>query len=471
MSKDQESAGTTRRDFLRGAAVTVAAGAVSSMPTTAEAMRRIIGANDRINVGHVGLGSQGYGAHVRLMKERADQNNTQQIAVCDLFNHRILTAQKHLGLSDGQTYTDFRRFLENKDIDAVVVATSDNWHAPIVIAAMKAGKHVYCEKPMCKTVEEAFAIYDTVKSTKRIFQVGSQGCTDQKWHVAQKVVADGRIGHVVVGQGSYMRNGRVGEWNNYGDFYADAGPQASGEMHVDWETFRKGTDPKEWDADRFFRWRKYWEYGSGLVGDLFPHRLHPLFIAMNLPTDGLHGFPMRVSSNGGLYVQKYHTSLKNPATGKMDRPDREVPDFTTITADFGDMTMMAMSSTINEVGWEDCIRGNKATLYFGGNGVKIQPERTWADEVEAATEPVPGAPENIPDHEKNWFDCIRTNGVPNANIDIAVRVQVMISMGEMAYRQGKTLHFHPESRTVSDRAPLDEMTKIAYANTTVTASK
>ena len=451
MSHKKEKTETSRREFLKATA-TVAAGTavttLSSMPTTAEGMRRVLGANDRIVIGHVGLGSQGFGAHVRLLKENEKDNNTAQVAVCDLYGRRIKESKDHLGLSDSQTYTDYRKLLALKDVDAVVIATSDNWHSQIAIDAMNAGKHVYCEKPMCKTVDEAFAIYDTVKNTKKTFQVGSQGCSDQKWHVAAEVVKSGRIGHVVVGQGSYMRNGRVGEWNNYGRFDIDAGPQASGDAHVDWETFRTGKGPKDWDADRFFRWRKYWAYGSGLVGDLFPHRLHPLFIAMNIPTTGLDGFPVRVSSGGGLYVQKYHTSLKNPLTGKMDKPDREVPDFTTLTVDFKDYTLQAMSSTINDVGWEDMIRGNKASLYFGGSGVKIVPQREWADEADAGEEPVTGPSENIPTHHRNWLDCIRTNGVPNANIDIAVRVQVMISLAEKAYRESKTFTFDPKTRTV-----------------------
>jgi predicted dehydrogenase len=438
---------TSRREFLRTTAAVAAAGVVaakaSSMPTTAEGMRRVIGANDRINVGHVGIGVQGM-THVRLLHENATaglNNNTQQIAVCDLWGKAKKQGQALLGLQDSQTFDDYRKLIEVKDIDAVWVTTSDNWHAPIAIDALNAGKNVYVEKPMCKTMEENFALYDTVKKTKKIFQVGSQGCTDEKWHVAGRVVKAGKIGHVVLGQGSYMRNGKVGEWNDYKKIDPAAGPTASGENYVNWEMFRRGQGPKDWDPDRYFRWRKYWAYGSGVVGDLFPHRLHPLFIAMNLPTDGLNGFPVRVSSNGGLYVQKI-----NPETGKMDR---EVPDFNTITVDFADCTMMAMSSTINEQGWPDCIRGNKATLYFGGNGVEIKPERVWSDEIDEGTEPVNGPKEDITLHEKNFLDCIRTNGVPNCNIDIAVRVQTMISLAERSYRESKMLTFDPKTRKVT----------------------
>jgi predicted dehydrogenase len=435
---------TTRREFIRTSAAVAAAGVVAaragSMPTTAAGMRRVIGANDRINVGHVGIGVQGM-THVRLLHENATdglKNNTQQIAVCDIYVRAKKQGQALLGLQDSQAYNDHRKMLEVKDIDAVWVTTSDNWHAPIALDALNAGKHVYVEKPMCKTLEENFALYDAVKNTKKVLQVGSQGCTDAKWHVAGNVVKAGKIGHVVLGQGSYMRNGKVGEWNDYKKIDKDASPTASGDGYINWDVFRRGKGPKDWDPDRYFRWRKWWDYGSGVIGDLFPHRLHPLFIAMNLPTDGLNGFPVRVSSNGGLYVQKI-----NPDTGKLDR---EVPDFNTITVDFGDCTMIAMSSTINEQGWPDCIRGNKATLYFGGNGVEIKPERVWSDEIDESTEPVNGPKEDITLHEKNFLDCIRTNGVPNCNIDIAVRVQTMISLAERSYRESKMFTFDPKTR-------------------------
>lgn len=443
MSHNEGSAKPTRREFLRNAAVAAAATAAS--PGIAKssvyslAPQRVIGANDRILIGHVGVGGQGM-THIRLLKENAEgglKNNTQSIAVCDLYVRRKKQAQSFLGLKDSQAYDDHRKMLENKEIDAVFIATSDNWHAQVALDAMNAGKHVYIEKPMCKTLEEAFALYETTKRTKRILQVGSQGCSDQKWHIAGRLVREGKIGKVVMAQGSYCRNGKIGEWNYY-PIDKDAGPHGQGDAYVNWSTFRKGEGPTEWDPDRYFRWRKYWAYGNGIMGDLFPHRLHPLMIAMNLPTEGDAGFPIRVASLGGIYVQKI-----NPQTGK---PDREVPDFTNVIIDFAeDCSLMLLGSTINEQGWQDMIRGNKATLYIGGDSVEVRPEAVWADEVEGVQEQAPGG-EPIEVHQKDFLDCIRTNGVPNCNIDLAVRVQTMISLGEMAYRQGKTMHFDPKTR-------------------------
>jgi predicted dehydrogenase len=389
------------------------------------------------------VGTQGFTAHVRLIHQAEDdpmtKNNTQQIAACDLYGVRLKITQEFLKLKDSQLYTDHRKLLENKDIDAVVVAVSDNWHAPITIDALQAGKHVYCEKPLCKTVPEAFEVYDTVKKYPNLkLQVGSQGCTDPKYKAVAAIVKSGKVGQLVVGQGNYMRNGKVGEWNDYGRFDLDAGPTATGDKHVDWDTFRKGTKPTEWDPDRYFRWRKYWDYGSGVIGDLLPHKLHPLFIAMGLPTDGLNGFPLRVSAGGGLYIQKI-----NPVTKKVDR---EVPDFMNISVDMGDCSIMAMSSTINEEGWPDTVRCHMATVNFTGGTIEVKPERVFADVVDDSREQAPGDGEHIEEHEKNWFDCIRDGKAPNCNIDLAVRVQVMLSLAERSYRESKTFVFDPKTR-------------------------
>jgi predicted dehydrogenase len=443
---------TTRREFIRSSVAAAAGAAVASaMPTTAHAMRRIIGANDRINIGHIGVGTQGYTAHVRLLKQHAQDNNTQQIAISDLYGRRLRKSQKELGLSDSQLYGDYRKLLANKDVDAVVVATSDNWHAACSIAAIQAGKHVYCEKPLCKTLEEAFAVYDACKKSKVTFQLGAQRTTDPKYAAVGKLIASGKLGHIVVAQGNYMRgDNKIGEWNNYGEYDTDAGPGATGDAHVDWETFRHGTEPKAWDMDRFFRWRKYWNYGSGLVGDLLPHKLPPLMIAMNLPTDGLRGYPILVSSGGGLYVQKMR---KDEVSGK-EVVDREVPDFINLNVDFDDCSLMAMASSISEEGWPDSIRCNKATVLFSGGTIKVKPERTYADEIDADEQQTNGEADPVEGHQKNWIDSIRTNGKPNCHIDLAVRMQTMITLAERSYRESKTFTFDPKTRTATAAGAL-----------------
>src|SRR3954452_10988553 len=221
MSNNQSnpSAGDqSRRAFIKTAATAAAAVASTNILRTpvygassAPSTGRVIGANDRIVVGFIGVGGQGM-AHVRSQKENASANNVVQVAVCDVSKTRVRDAQKAIG-GDVKGYDDYRRLLENKDIDAVTVATVDHWHAPCAIAAMESGKHVYCEKPMTRYLEEAFQVHDAVKKTGRVFQVGSQICSDARWHEAAKLVKAGKIGQLVMGQDSYMRNNPAGEWN------------------------------------------------------------------------------------------------------------------------------------------------------------------------------------------------------------------------------------------------------------------
>jgi len=443
---ENNNPGTSRREFIKTAAVGAAIATTASvMPTTAEGMARVKGANEKMLIGHIGIGGQGQ-SHVNHLKENTKEglkNNTESVAVCDLYVRRKKKVQGELGLSDSQAFDDYRKLLESsigKDLDAVWIATSDNWHAPIALASMEAGKHVYVEKPMCKTVEEAFKLLDTSKRTGKLMQIGSQGCSDLKWHEAGRIVKAGTIGKVVLAQGSYCRNSKIGEWNYY-PIDADAGPDATGDAYIDWETFRKGTKPVEWDPHRFFRWRKYYAYGNGIVGDLFPHRLHPLMIALNLPLEGMDGFPMRVSSLGGIYgLQQRADDAK--------KPDREVPDLTTLMVDFpGGPSIMLLGSTVNEQGLQDVIRGTKGSVYFGGTSVEVKPERVWSEEVDPSTKQV-GIGEPVPVHQKNFIDCIRNGGTPNCSVDLATRVQVMITLGDLSYQKGKTFHFDPKTRKV-----------------------
>ena len=130
-------------------------------------------------------------------------------------------------------------------------------------------------------------------------------------------------------------------------------------------------------------------------------------------------------------------------------PDREVPDFINLNVDFDDCSLMAMSSSINEEGWPDTVRLNKATISFTGSSIQVKPERVWSDEVDESNTPAPGDGEHIETHEKNWLDCIRNNGTPNCNIELATRVQVMISLAERSQRENKTFMFDPKTRKVT----------------------
>ena len=155
---------------------------------------KTIGPNDRINYGFIGLGGMG-AKHLSIIKGFSETENVAVVAVCDVFEKFKCQAQEKAGIVESQVYGDYRRLLENKDIDVVVIATPDHWHARMAIEAMEAGKHIYVEKPMTHTLDEAFKVYEVARRTKRLVQVGSHGCSDPKWHKAREIVKSGRLGN------------------------------------------------------------------------------------------------------------------------------------------------------------------------------------------------------------------------------------------------------------------------------------
>src|SRR5438876_3292752 len=421
----------TRRSFLKKAATTAAAVSATNLFKTpvygqsqAPSAGRVIGANDRIAVAYVGAGSKG-SAHLHSQKEHAQENNIAQAAVCDVWQKRLDAARQFVGAPESAAYRDHRKLLEREHIDAVVVATTDPWHADVAIDAMEAGKHVYGEKPLARYLGEGFRMFDMVKRTGRIFQAGSQFCADPMFHKAAEWIKAGKIGPLVWGQGSYCRNNlKSSEWTYPVD--SDAGPD-----NLDWERWQGRTRKMAWDPNRYFSWHKYYDYNSGILGNLLPHRFFPLMLATGNPE-----FPRRVCCTG---TRKVST-------------DREVTDTTHLLAEFpGGLTFCVAGSTVNEQGLPEMIRGRKAAIYFSGgqNKIELWPERIFAEEIdgEEFSSPLPLA--DVPRHEKNFFDCIRNGGAPFAHIDLALRAHVVLALAEMSERLNLTLLYHEKTQTIT----------------------
>jgi len=427
----------SRRDFIKKTATVAAAAASANLLRTPVYGQNqapstgVTGANNKITVGFIGVGGQGM-AHVRSMKGHSAQSNTDLVAVCDVWQKRIADAKQFIG-GNCEGFEDYRKLLDRKDIDAVHVATVDHWHTRCSVDAMNSGKHVYVEKPMTRYLGEAFEIYDTCKKTGKVLQVGSQGCSDRKWHVAADMIKAGKIGQLVLGQGSYMRNNPKGEWN----YQIDPNAKPDNLNWKAWVGDVKHRDTKEFNADHYFRWRKYYPYCAGLLGDLFPHRLHPLMLATGNPE-----FPHRVVSVGNRAVQ---SDRKTPGTYM-----RDVPENVQLLAEFpSGLILMVTSSTVNEQGIADMIRGHHGSIYFAGNRVELKPEKAFADELdpELVEGITPG--EDVGVHERNWLDAIRGKAKANAGIDLAVRVQTVISLAEISERMGIACFFDEKSRKVT----------------------
>lgn len=433
---NNQAGGASRRQFLKQTAAAAAAVATTSLlkprlfgqaPSAG-----VTGANNRIGVAVIGLG-KGIGMnHLEGIMANAAANNVKVVAACDLYAVRRDWAKQKAGLSDADVYADYRKLLERKDVDAVLIATHDVWHARICIDALEAGKHVYCEKPMTRYLDEAFQVYDTVKRTGKIFQIGAQGSSAAAWHKAAEIIRNGDIGELVWAQGFYNRNNPKGEWNY--TIESEASPQT-----IDWKTWLGPVSERPFSADTFFRWRKYYPFCAGLLGDLVPHRLVPLMLATGNPQ-----FPVRVVCIG---VTPVHTDKNTPGT-----PPRDVPEHVQLEAEFPGQFMLTVgASTVNAKSPGFVIYGHKATLEIGNMGEKLKliPEREFSDEIDPLDLPNLQPSEDIRMHEKNWFDCIRSGKQPNGNIELAIRAQTVISLAEMSDRLKITCLFDEKTRKIT----------------------
>jgi len=242
--------------------------------------------NDRINVAIIGYGIMG---QIDTQTAAGIPGN-QIVAACDVYDGRLTRAREAFG-SDILTTRDYREILARNEVDAVIVATPDHWHAQIAAEAMRAGKDVYCQKPMVRRVEEGAAIVTAQKETGRILQVGSQLASSILYQKARELVQSGAIGKVHMIESYWDRNSAQGAWQY--SIPPDASPST-----VDWDRFL-GTAPRHaFDPIRLFRWRNYQDYGSGVAGDLFVHLFTGIHFVMQ--SNG----PERIFSSGGLHYWK-----------------------------------------------------------------------------------------------------------------------------------------------------------------------
>lgn len=188
----------------------------------------LLGANDRIRIAVIGCGGMGTG-HLGGLVKRAEAENLAVPAVCDVYNRRLERAKS---ICKGEGSTDYRDILDRKDVDAVLIATPDHWHAKITIDAMEAGKHVYCEKPMTHTVEQAISVRNAARKLKKILQVGPNATADDGYWKAGEAIRAGRIGKVTWAQGSYNRNAKVCLFNTHQKIVPTAGPDKAGDDHT-----------------------------------------------------------------------------------------------------------------------------------------------------------------------------------------------------------------------------------------------
>ncbi|MBK9170623.1 MAG: Gfo/Idh/MocA family oxidoreductase [Bryobacterales bacterium] len=413
----------SRREFLGAAALTPLPLAAASRPAA-----RIIGANDRIQVGVIGLGTMGYG-HVRRIHPYGQKTGSVQItAASDIYTKRRERTRDFLGLQDQDLHHEYRDLLARNDVDAVFIATPDHWHFRMAMDAVAAGKDVFLQKPMTLTVDEARTLAAAVKRSRRVMQIGSQYASEPQYLVAREAVREGRIGQVLWAQGTYCRNTFHGEWNYKID------PEGTPE-NIDWKRFLGSAPKRPFSQDRYFRWRKYWDYSGGIATDLLYHRLVP-FLTVLGPQ-----FPVRVSANGGIWVHK----------------DREVPDTISTTIEYPDFQVIMSSSMAADIPGQHLrpmIYGHEGTIEFKGKEVLLTPEPIWAKAKGRQPIRLTAETGDLQDlHMINFFDCMRSRLEPNLGPEFGYQVMVAIGLGVDAYRESRQIAFDPRTQRILRAAP------------------
>jgi predicted dehydrogenase len=335
---------------------------------------------ERLRVGVVGCGIRGVGAHIRTLLKMKETDNVEVNAVCDVYDKR---AQEAARLTGGRPYQDYRALLANKDVDVVIIATPDHWHAQMAIDAASAGKHIYCEKPMTHTVEEARRVTEKIRETGVKMQVGVQGMSDDSYETAYKYVQAGALGKVVIAQIDYSRNYRDDFWLKPVD------PDLRPGVNFNWDLFLGPAPKRPFDAERYFNWIRYFDYSGGVPAGLFVHRVTRLIKALGLQ------FPEYGSAHGGKF--------------QFPGSKAEVPDTINIVLDYpGGPTVMLISSLANDTPVPHTLRGHKATLEFTPPGFVIKPQRLYEKEVREIVHRKSGG-EDTELHLRNLLEAIRRN--------------------------------------------------------------
>jgi predicted dehydrogenase len=446
-----------RRDFIKA---TAAAG--SALGLSAVSFNRVYGANERIGVAFLGVGGRCQQHIDVVLQMKKNGVKVEPIAVCDVWDgdeklgsgkgRGLYPSAKRCGINvdDKNCVTkDYRNILDSakvKGVDVVSIATPDHWHARMAIDAMQAGKNVYLEKPMTRTIAEAQEVVSTAQKLKRVVTIGVQSMADPTWREALAYIQAGKIGHVLQGQTSYYRNYIGGQWRYY-PLKKEMTPKT-----IDWPMWlgckfecagrKLGPTPKEQPFDRavWAQWRCYWPFGGGMFTDLFVHQTTHLISAMGVR------YPGRVVGAGGIYLEY---------------DGRDVPDVATVVADYNEGCQVIISATMcNDTQLGEVIRGRLATIKFNGGGDYMSGFDVYGQNI--AGGPVkPKDNASAPVHTftndkkgdatyalyENFLQCVRDGNRDTLSTpELGAAAFTTVNMGVLSYRTGKALFWNDEQK-------------------------
>jgi predicted dehydrogenase len=411
----------SRRTLLSGAASLAAAPAILAQRNP----------NDRIGVAMVGVGTRG----IYLLERAQESPNTEIRVICDLYESNQKRAANTAFNKKAQVIKEWEKAVTSKDVDAVFIATPDFWHAPMAIRAAQAGKHVYVEKALCRTLAEAKGIRKAVRDNKVVLQLGHHQNSDPYFMKAREIYRSGQLGKTVLARTYIDRTNPWPEWQFYTAYNITQRPADANQQTIDWERWIANAPKREFDPERFFRWRCWWEYGTGIAGDLMSHQWDGVNMVMGM------GIPEAAQTMGGLYFWKQ---------------DREVPDQWHVMFEYPKQELnvtFACSFHNRHHGTNTMFFGRDATLevhtdWCNVYGAEWKPE--YAKKLaESRRTGQPVAPDyamkkgelEVSSHMRNFIDCIRSGETPRCGMDRAWEEAVTVVMSVEAFRQERKVRW------------------------------
>jgi predicted dehydrogenase len=425
----QKDTFNSRRKFLQKIGATglaIGATSLSSLAAKEKIEERILryerksGPNDKVRVGVIGYGVQGHFDLATALKVPG----VELAGICDLYTGRLENA-KELHGKDLYTTINYKDLLDRQDIDAILICTTDVWHARIALDALGKGKHVYCEKPMVYKIKEGYPVMEAAKKSGKVFQVGSQRVSSIGYAKAKELLAAGEIGKLNMVNAVYDRQSSIGAWE-----YTI--PKDANAMTTNWDKFIEATEKMSFDAKKFFWWRAFKEVGTGVAGDLFIHLLSGTHFITN--SKG----PESIFSTGQFSYWKDGRNLPDVMSGVMQYPDSKEHDAFQLTLQVNFISGTGGQEIIRLIGSEGVIevKNNNITVKhsllpeapgFGGYDSLFTFSKSMQDEMQkeydAKWTPEQRkrkkkddiefkAPEGYSDHLDhftNFFDAIRTS--------------------------------------------------------------
>jgi predicted dehydrogenase len=412
----------SRRNLLSSAASLAAAPALLAQR----------GANDKIGVAMIGVGTRG----IYLLERAQEAPNTEIRVICDLYDANLKRAADRAFNKKAVLMKEWEKAVASPDVDAVFIATPDFWHAPMAIRAAQNRKHVYVEKALCRTLAEAKGIRQAVRDNKVTLQLGHHQNSDPYFIKARELYKSGQLGKVTMARTYIDRTNPWPEWQFYTDYANQQLPKDASANTIDWKRFTANAPNTSFDPERFFRWRCWWEYGTGIAGDLMSHQWDGINMIMNI------GIPEAVQTMGGLYFWKQ---------------DREVPDQWHVMFEYPRKELnvtFACSFHNRHQGTNTYILGRDASIEVHSSWCRLYPAEWKPDSMqkmaalrkEAVSKGLSADDAMLPpeyamkkgelevtSHMRDFIDCIRSGETPRCGMDRAWEEAVTVIMSVESY--------------------------------------